>query len=164
MSTRTAAQNTALLTPKTAEQTPSGYAVASPEKRIESTVDPLFKIKCLDFNMGMQCAANNRSLYEKLLKAFAENNRDTVAKVRSAITAQDQETARRTIHSLKGLAATIGARELQMAARNTEDALICGKTDIALKILKTVDELMEFLLMQIRLAFGPDIRDTGLQS
>ena len=137
------------------DQSLSKCSAGSGGNKSESGADPLSLIEGLDLNQGMLCAANNRKLYEKLLVAFESNNCNTVADIRVALSSGDTERAKRMAHSLKGLAATIGATELHVAAKNTEDAIISGPLNGVLEeALDNVDKLMATLLSQIRQIFG----------
>ena len=71
-------------------------------------------LKRLDGNLG---------LYLRLLGMFKVNYGGITADLRAAIQADDLATAHRLAHTLKGLAATIGAEALSAAAAQLESAL-----------------------------------------
>ncbi|MBI5608051.1 MAG: response regulator [Deltaproteobacteria bacterium] len=62
--------------------------------------------------------------YAKFLQRFCAERADTVTKLRAEIAAQQWLDARRTVHTLKGLAGTLGAVRLQHAAVAVESALL----------------------------------------
>lgn len=62
--------------------------------------------------------------YLRTLQAFVKNQSDTPREIRDALSRNDQQTAERFAHTLKGLAALIGAREVQLRAAALEDNLI----------------------------------------
>lgn len=122
-----------------------------PTKPATLKADPLAHIKGLDLDEGMYYAANDRQLYEIILKTFAANNANCVVKIRAALATEDFETARRVAHSLKGTAGTIGAKELQKAAKAAESAMDGNHEKEAQEVLQTVEERLDPLLRQIRL-------------
>ena len=61
---------------------------------------------------------------KKLLAAFAENQAEVVPSIQNEWAAGNHEASKRLAHTLKGLAGTIGAEELQIAAKAVETA--CG--------------------------------------
>ncbi len=63
-------------------------------------------------------------LYGRLLEMFREENAQAVERIRQHWQAGRADEARRLAHTLKGLAATIGANQLAAAARGLEDALV----------------------------------------
>jgi HPt (histidine-containing phosphotransfer) domain-containing protein len=115
----------------------------------DSKEDPLARIEGLDLATGLYYAANKRALYEQLLKAFVANNADTVTDIRSAMAAQDGFTARTKAHSLKGLAATIGAKKLSTTAKALERALEEEQPEVVLKELMMLEEELDSLIQQI---------------
>ncbi|MBK6792250.1 MAG: Hpt domain-containing protein [Anaerolineales bacterium] len=57
---------------------------------------------------------------EELIDAFLEDAVTQIAEMKSALAAQDSETFRRAAHSLKSNAATFGAGDLAVLARELE--------------------------------------------
>jgi PAS domain S-box-containing protein len=78
---------------------------------------------------GLMRVGNNRNLYKKLLSQFRASNQETVATIRSTLAAGDLPTAARLAHTVKGVAANLGADELAAAGAELERALKQGKTD-----------------------------------
>ncbi len=62
--------------------------------------------------------------YARFLQRFSTERADTVVKLRAEIAGQQWLDARRTVHTLKGLAGTLGALRLQHAAATVESALL----------------------------------------
>ena len=88
--------------------------------------------------------------YAGFLRRFCEERADTVTKLRAEIAAQQWLDARRTVHTLKGLAGTLGASRLQHAAMDVEVALLepsvrrelAGRlTDLERELLQLVQAL-----------------------
>ncbi|MBF0471306.1 MAG: PAS domain S-box protein, partial [Gammaproteobacteria bacterium] len=80
----------------------------------------------LDCHSAVDRLAGNRSLYFRLLQKFIDNHGQTVTEVETALAEGDGERAIRLAHTLKGLAATIGAPTLQEVALRLEEALKRG--------------------------------------
>ena len=72
---------------------------------------------------------NQQAIYLRLLKMLRENQAEIGQEIRSAIQQDDIEQAHRQAHTLKGIAASIGADELSEAARQLEVALAEGQSE-----------------------------------
>lgn len=77
----------------------------------------------LELDSALQRLAGDGALLRRLLGRFCETERDCIARVRQALAAQAQGDAVRMVHSLKGLAGNIGARELAQRAVDLESLL-----------------------------------------
>jgi PAS domain S-box-containing protein len=88
--------------------------------------DPLAAIPGLDVATALKRVLNKRSMYERLLRQFAGEQAGAVDKVRAELAAGDRAGAERSAHSLKGMAGTLGAGELQERAARLEQALKQG--------------------------------------
>ncbi|TLS75299.1 response regulator [Mariprofundus erugo] len=73
----------------------------------------------VDTEAGLQCANGNRDLYLRLLKKFAVKYADYEQQFHKACQ-EDEESAIRAAHSLKGAAATLGITGVQRAAQALE--------------------------------------------
>jgi signal transduction histidine kinase/CheY-like chemotaxis protein/HPt (histidine-containing phosphotransfer) domain-containing protein/HAMP domain-containing protein len=80
-------------------------------------------VEGLDLQGGLSRVAGNQTLYRKLLREFAEQYGAAANDVRNALAAGDAVRAERLAHSLKGVAANIGARRVQAAADVLEKAI-----------------------------------------
>ena len=80
----------------------------------------------------------------RLLKRFRESESDFADRYRKALEAGDHETAVRLAHTLKGLAATLGAPALRSAAAELERASAEHRAEDSL-LQATLDELMPLL-------------------
>ncbi len=78
---------------------------------------------------GLTRVGNNRTLYRKLLSQFRSGNEETVAKIREALEAGDLHTAARLAHTVKGVAANLGADALAGAGAELESAFKQGKLE-----------------------------------
>lgn len=83
----------------------------------------------IDRQIGLKYAAGRTELYDRVLVRFRElHSGDGVALAR-ALAAQDRKTAQRLLHSLKGVAAMIGALGLRDEAARLEGRCLAGATD-----------------------------------
>jgi CheY-like chemotaxis protein/HPt (histidine-containing phosphotransfer) domain-containing protein len=81
----------------------------------------------IDIGWGLERIGGNRKLSLKLLTKFYLNHGDSLETIKSLLAEDDQESIRRELHTLKGVAGNIGARELHKATQAYEADLIQGK-------------------------------------
>jgi two-component system, sensor histidine kinase and response regulator len=93
------------------------------EPLMANGVADLADIEGLDITTGLSLVRNRENLYLSILGKFIKTERDCLDRTRAALTANDWETAERLAHSLKGLAAQIGARPLRDAAEALQFAI-----------------------------------------
>jgi two-component system, sensor histidine kinase and response regulator len=77
----------------------------------------------IDLVDGLKRVAGNRPLYRDLLLKFRQRQADAAAEIRQALAAGDLQRAQRIAHTIKGIAGSIGAKELQAAAAAVEQGL-----------------------------------------
>ncbi|WP_146115935.1 response regulator [Malikia granosa] len=77
----------------------------------------------LDTVLGLRQVLGREPLYQQLLARFASDQAATPARLAGAIAAADWVQAERLAHTLKGVAAQIGALELRERAERLEQAL-----------------------------------------
>jgi CheY-like chemotaxis protein len=76
----------------------------------------------IDVAAGLAVARNNPRFYRKLLLTMLDGYGEFEARFRDAQTDADPEAAMRLAHSLKGVAANLGAKAVQRAAHELEKA------------------------------------------
>ncbi len=86
-------------------------------------IAPLPPLEGIDTEQGLTRVGGNLKLYRNLLARFYTDNRNTGANLDRAVLENDQATAVRLAHTIKGLAGTIGAGRLQGIAAELEAAL-----------------------------------------
>jgi HPt (histidine-containing phosphotransfer) domain-containing protein len=77
---------------------------------------------------GLKHVGGNEKLYRKLLMQFLDANRESVNGIREALKIKDQTLAVRLAHTVKGVAATLGAGALAQVAGELEKALKSEET------------------------------------
>jgi HPt (histidine-containing phosphotransfer) domain-containing protein len=89
----------------------------------------------IDSRAGLNTTMNNEKLYTRLLLKFRDSQRRFETQFRQALAAADPEVPTRLAHTLKGNAGSIGARGVQLAAAELEQACLDGKTATQLDAL-----------------------------
>jgi CheY-like chemotaxis protein/HPt (histidine-containing phosphotransfer) domain-containing protein len=72
---------------------------------------------------GLTRVGGNRKLYKKLLGQFRASNIDTVGNIQAALSNGDDKSAARLAHTVKGVAANLGADHLEAVGAELETAL-----------------------------------------
>lgn len=90
----------------------------------------------LDLALGLRRAMGMESLYLSLLGRFRDGRRTTAAELRQALEAGDLKTAELLSHSLRGVAAQIGATRVPVDAQLLEAAIQEGLPLINLRPLQ----------------------------
>ncbi len=85
-----------------------------------SDAPPLPPLAGIDVAAGLAATMDNAALYRSLLQRFARGQAQFAAAYRLACANQDLESAERLAHTLKGSAATIGAKSIAIAAGELE--------------------------------------------
>jgi two-component system, sensor histidine kinase and response regulator len=102
---------------------------------------------------GLAFCMGNEDLYRRLLAGFRDGERDFAGELQQAFKEERWSDALRRAHDMKGLAGTIGARELQVAAQALQAALaahravpagdeVAHATTALAKVLKQIDTLV----------------------
>lgn len=91
---------------------------------------------------GLKNINNNRELYLKLLDKFYENYSSFTERVSGLITSNDISQSVLLVHTLKGVAANLGASEIEKRAGQLEEVL---KSNNSLENMHLVSELDEVL-------------------
>ncbi|GAA5218290.1 response regulator [Corallincola platygyrae] len=111
-------------------------ASAAGSKEITSLPD----LPGIDTADGLARTQNNHDLYIRLLTKFASSQAEMPERYLQAWQADDQELAVREAHTLKGLAASIGANSLAEQAASLEHAAQSGKR---------ASDILELVRMQL---------------
>jgi HPt (histidine-containing phosphotransfer) domain-containing protein len=112
----------------------------------------------LDVEAGVKRVVGKRDFYERLVRQFAEGEEAEAVKIiRIQLSADEREAAERTAHSLKGVAGTLGAVELQHRAGGLESAIKKNSDESATeKLVDSVDQELSRLVSAILNVFGSD--------
>ena len=123
-------------------------AIVSDTAAGESVEPPVFQLQYVDVPWGVERTGGNFSLFRLLLQQFLEDHEDTVRELEELLLENDREGARRLVHTMRGVTATIGARKLERATELLEQALARGE-----------EERLRFALEEFRRNFAWVIDD-----
>ena len=101
----------------------------------------LAAIDGLDARLGLEQLLGRKALYRDILARFVASQRGQEAAIAQAIATGQRDEAQRLAHTLKGLAAQIGALPLRQRAAQLENALRHGLPDPAPLLAPIVREL-----------------------
>ena len=88
----------------------------------------------LSVQNALKNLGGNESLYKKLLNRFVESYEHFPLRLSEALAAGDQQLAVRLAHTVKGVAANLGALSLASVAGDLERNLAAGKEDAVLLV------------------------------
>ncbi|MBI2307638.1 MAG: PAS domain S-box protein [Rhodocyclales bacterium] len=107
----------------------------------------------LDTAAGLRTVLGRVGRYAELLRRFVRMHGDDAGRLRELSAAGEGEAARLAAHTLKGVAATLGARDLEAAAAALEAALRDGQPATAIDAaLNGVDHHLSALTTALRAA------------
>ncbi len=129
-----------------------GHA-AIPLNRAHSEIE-IPDIPGIDQVQGLKHVAGNRQLYKKLLVNFLASERDFAERLQTAMAQKDYATAIRTVHTLKGLAGTIGALALQQVANDLEKNCRESPRKLEPILLAATEHELQLLLHHLSLQFS----------
>jgi PAS domain S-box-containing protein len=88
----------------------------------------------IDRDGALSRLGGNRDMYLRLLGRMREDQSDVIARIRTALSAGEHDTAKRLAHTLKGLAGNIGAVELVQSALRIEQAITGNESDALINV------------------------------
>ncbi len=110
--------------PEAAPQPTVGPATAAPSETADSALDGLLaEVEGFDFVEAKKRLGLDDAFFVKLLGDFNAKYANFENEITAAIDAGDTELASRLVHTVGGLAGTIGAEELQVECRALENAM-----------------------------------------
>ncbi|MBF0428577.1 MAG: response regulator, partial [Magnetococcales bacterium] len=109
---------------------------------------------------AMHRCANNPALLWRLLRRFAVDQVDVTQRLRESWARDEREEAVRLAHTLKGLAGSIGAGELQEAARTLEQGLMNASGEVSSQLDRVEHMLQPLLQALVQLPIQTDVNST----
>ena len=110
----------------------------------------------LNAERALQRLMNNWGWYQDLLLRFAQQGKQPMTSLLTALQVDEREEAHRHAHTLKGIAATLGAESLQEIAATLENAITRGDEVAALLPLAEQGLQLQAQLAQGLLQLLPD--------
>ncbi|MEH6635957.1 MAG: response regulator [Halioglobus sp.] len=103
----------------------------------------ILDIAGIDTKAGLATAQGNQTLYRRLLLKFRDSQLDFAADFAAASQAEDATAAIRCAHTLKGVAANVGAKDVREVAGLLEAACLAGQSqdEIAALLQQTCNAL-----------------------
>jgi PAS domain S-box-containing protein len=109
-------------------EAPFNEANPSPGQANQSVMNALATVSGLDIRLGLRRVMGRQPLYLVLLRKFAASQTHAVHEIRAALNVGDIALAERVAHTLKGVAGSIGATELERDASALENAIHANAT------------------------------------
>ncbi|MEY5097479.1 MAG: hypothetical protein RJA36_198 [Pseudomonadota bacterium] len=106
---------------------PAQSAKASPAGAASAALPALENIAGLDVAQGLRRVLGREALYRDLLEKFVSGQGDAPQRIGAALAAGEHAEAERAAHTLKGVAAQIGAARLSERALALEQAIRAGE-------------------------------------
>ena len=120
--------------------------------------DPLAAVPGLDAGDGLRRVLGKRESYVGILRRFVSGQARVPGEIRSALAEDRRADAERAAHTLKGVAGSIGARELQGQAAAVETAIRGGAAPAEIEArLAPVAVALDALVGALRLALPPEV-------
>ncbi|MBT7097984.1 response regulator, partial [Candidatus Poribacteria bacterium] len=114
----------------------------------------LASVTGLDVDEGLRRVLGKRDFYENMVRQFASGEQvQAVSTIRTQLSEGERTAAERAAHSLKGVAGTLGATELQSRSERLETAIRDATLDIE-PLLEAVDEELSRLVRKIHEVLG----------
>ena len=93
----------------------------------------------IDNSIGLRSVSGNEKLYRKLLMDFYRSHRQDATEIRQALETERFEDAKRIAHTLKGLTGSLGAQDLNLAAKAIDAAFSQQETSAYDSLLDVLD-------------------------
>jgi PAS domain S-box-containing protein len=114
---------------------------ASPLKGEEQAeLAALAVVPGLDAGRGLKTLNGNLAAYLRLLRRYATDHAEDMARLRERMTERDRDEARRLAHTLKGSSGNLGATDVQRLAAELEAAIKEGRDAAAIEPLASAVE------------------------
>ncbi|MBF0125030.1 MAG: response regulator, partial [Magnetococcales bacterium] len=96
----------------------------------------------IDQQVGLRQVGNNRPLFIKLLQEFRHDYLDVATTIQTALEQGEQEQALRLVHTVKGIAGSLGAIELHHLVRDLETAIKEGQQAAYTPLLQQFEQAL----------------------
>ena len=130
---------------------------AAPQAETRSDVNQwLYHIPSLDVDDGLRRVLGRHEAYVGLLRRFAHTQADAFEQIRAALADGRRADAERGAHTLKSVAGSIGARQLQREAGEVEAALRRGLTAGLDTLIQPAEQSLDDLVSALLAGLPPD--------
>jgi len=111
------------------------------ENQADNYKKSLFELPGIDASEGLKTTANNEALYGRLLNKFSDNQQNFSQEFKAHLENEDYISATKLAHTLKGLSANLGMKDLQQASLELEMACRENSDDVQIKFAQVKDRL-----------------------
>jgi PAS domain S-box-containing protein len=105
------------------QRSPASSSVRQPPAATDDSAVLPQNIPGLDSEQGLRRVLGKKAVYAKMLQKFIQGQGNAIALIESSLSEKDWPSAERIAHTLKGVAANLGATQVQADAGALEDAL-----------------------------------------
>jgi HPt (histidine-containing phosphotransfer) domain-containing protein len=100
----------------------------------------------INIESGLRKIGGSHILFKKLLKEFHQDYQDATNALTTSLADNNRETAQRLVHTLKGVAGSIGADPLYKAASELEAGLKNKRKKNFKKLIEAFDEALKLVI------------------
>ncbi|MBF0167224.1 MAG: PAS-domain containing protein [Alphaproteobacteria bacterium] len=111
----------------------------------------------IQFDSALKRLSGNKDLLIKLLADFVRDYRNVAGELSHLLAQASTREAERLAHTLKGVAANLGAQEIQELADHIEKAALSGQPEAAADHLSKLAEAIDALAMALNCPDGKDL-------
>lgn len=129
-------------------------SAASEGEQQSSSPDGVPAIPGLDIDGALVRMGGSVKMLRRMISRFRETQTDVMARIKAAMENNDNDTAVREAHTVKGLAGNIGASEMAARAAQVEGMLKRGETDGLVDALHAMEAELTSQLAHITTAIG----------
>ncbi len=123
-------------------------AASTPEEKAPSdvtTTDLPESLPGIDVQSALERLMGNRKLFNRLLGNFLNEYANAAEQIRSSLGSEDSESARRLVHTFKGVSGNLSATELYAIAVALETEIRNGNREAAADLLVQLEEAFKTL-------------------
>ena len=132
-------------------QLTTGVSAMTPSVDSDDGTEALRDISGLDVAGALQRLMGRTSIYLSILRLFVSGKAESAAEVRTALEDGDRKTAERFVHTLKGVAGSIGAFQLQALSGELEQSIKSGAPVEELRSdIDTLEGILSGLIGQLK--------------
>jgi len=108
----------------------------------------------LNIEAALKRLNNKKSLYLNILNKFVDNNKEVVKEISTTYNKKDYDTAKRIIHTLKGVSGNIGADSIHELSKIVEQDIEEHKDEEVRNGLLALDQQIQQLIIAISDSLG----------
>ncbi|MDP2827272.1 MAG: PAS domain S-box protein [Sulfuricellaceae bacterium] len=133
-------------------------AIVPPAAAVETLPAELASIQGLEAERGLKLLNGHLATYQRLLRRYASDHGEDMARLRECMAQEDRDTARRLAHTLKGISGNLGATGVQHLAAELEAAIKAGLDAAEIeKLTGAVESELQRLTVALRTALPEEV-------